>query len=252
MICLVVGSRAGSGTQVSWLEAAHSSCACLGLSTVSQDCWLWNLTGSSSRALSTCWGPLHKAQHVPVHPPNRRLWDTHSKTDLGCAVPHLVTRSCLTLCDPMDCSPPGSSVHGDSLGENTGVGAMASSRGSSQPRDQTQVSHISGGFFTMWATREAHEVAQIHHQKGILMQLSYQLLSAWWWTSQLWIRQLVKRRGISQYGRVCNFEVHVSGPFFMGSGFILSRSVPVSPAELLSGSVGTTFHRLWPHLCSLS
>ena len=31
-------------------------------------------------------------------------------------------QSCLTLCDPMDCSPPGSSVHGDSLGENTGVG----------------------------------------------------------------------------------------------------------------------------------
>ena len=34
-----------------------------------------------------------------------------------------------------------------------------------------------------------------------------------------------------------------SGPFFMGPGFILSRSVPVSSAELLPGSVGTTFHR---------
>ena len=32
---------------------------------------------------------------------------------------------CLTLCDPMDCSPPGSSVHGDSPGENTGVGCYA-------------------------------------------------------------------------------------------------------------------------------
>ena len=31
-------------------------------------------------------------------------------------------QSCLTLCDPTDCSPPGSSVHGDSPGENTGVG----------------------------------------------------------------------------------------------------------------------------------
>ena len=31
-------------------------------------------------------------------------------------------QSCLTLCDPMDCSPPGSSVHGDSPGKNTGVG----------------------------------------------------------------------------------------------------------------------------------
>ena len=34
----------------------------------------------------------------------------------------LVTQSCLTLWDPMDCSPPGSSVHGDSPGKNTGVG----------------------------------------------------------------------------------------------------------------------------------
>jgi len=32
---------------------------------------------------------------------------------------------CLTLCDPMDCSPPGSSVHGDSPGKNTGVGCHA-------------------------------------------------------------------------------------------------------------------------------
>ena len=34
----------------------------------------------------------------------------------------LVTQSCLTLCDPMDCSPPGFSVHGDFPGKNTGVG----------------------------------------------------------------------------------------------------------------------------------
>ena len=37
----------------------------------------------------------------------------------------LVTQSCLTLCEPMDCSPPGSSVHGDSPGKNTGVGCHA-------------------------------------------------------------------------------------------------------------------------------
>ena len=34
-------------------------------------------------------------------------------------------QSCLTLCDPMDYSPPGSSVHGDSPGKNTGVGYHA-------------------------------------------------------------------------------------------------------------------------------
>ena len=36
-----------------------------------------------------------------------------------------VTQSCLTLLDPMDCSQPGSSVHGDSPGKNTGVGCHA-------------------------------------------------------------------------------------------------------------------------------
>ena len=34
----------------------------------------------------------------------------------------LVVQSCPTPCDPMDCSPPGSSVHGDSPGKSTGVG----------------------------------------------------------------------------------------------------------------------------------
>ena len=56
-----------------------------------------------------------------------------------CAKP---LQSCLTLCDPMDCSLPGSSVHGDSAGKNTGVVAMPSSRRSSQPREQTQVKHM--------------------------------------------------------------------------------------------------------------
>ena len=37
----------------------------------------------------------------------------------------LVTQPCPTLCNPVDCSPPGSSVHGDSPGKNTGVGCHA-------------------------------------------------------------------------------------------------------------------------------
>ena len=41
---------------------------------------------------------------------------------LGCAVLCLVSQSCLAVCDPMDYSQPGSSVHRDSLGKNTGLG----------------------------------------------------------------------------------------------------------------------------------
>ena len=47
----------------------------------------------------------------------------------------LVPQSCLTLCDPMDYSPPGSSVHGDSPVKNTGEGCHALCQGSSQPSD---------------------------------------------------------------------------------------------------------------------
>ena len=49
-------------------------------------------------------------------------------------------QSCPTLCDPMDCSPPGSSVHGILQGRILECVAMPSSRGSSQPRDQIYVS----------------------------------------------------------------------------------------------------------------
>ena len=104
----------------------------------------------------------------------------------------LVTQTCLTLCNPMDYRPPGSSVHGDSSGTNTRVGCHALlqrvfpsqgwnpglpycwwilyqlshqgssrilewvahpfSRGSSWPRNQTGVSCIAGRFFTSWVT----------------------------------------------------------------------------------------------------
>ena len=42
-----------------------------------------------------------------------------------CVCVCLVTQSCPTLCNPMDCSPPGSPVHEDSPGKNTGVGCHA-------------------------------------------------------------------------------------------------------------------------------
>ena len=52
----------------------------------------------------------------------------------------LVTQSCPTLCDPMDCSPPGSSVHGILQARILEWVAISSSRGSSRPKDQTPVS----------------------------------------------------------------------------------------------------------------
>ena len=62
-----------------------------------------------------------------------------------------VAQSCLTLCNPMDYT-----VHGMLQARILEWVAFPFSRASSQPRDQTQVSRIAGGFFTSWATREAH------------------------------------------------------------------------------------------------
>ena len=110
------------------------------------------------------------------------------------AVCYTKSFSCVWLCNPTDCSPPGSSVHWDSPGKNTGVGchallqgifptqrsnlgllhrrwtpyhlshrgsprilewvAYTFLRGSSRPRNWTRVFCIAGRFFTSWATRE--------------------------------------------------------------------------------------------------
>ena len=112
-----------------------------------------------------------------------------------CVCVCLVTQSCPTLCDPMNCSLPGSSIHGDSPGKNSWLSCHALlqgifptqglnpglprcswildhlshqgspwilewaaypfSRGSSWPRNRTRVSCIAGRFFANWAIREA-------------------------------------------------------------------------------------------------
>ena len=117
---------------------------------------------------------------------------------IGDAVLCLATQLCPTLCDPMDCSLSGSSVHGDSPGKNTGMGchallqgifqteglnpdsphcrwilnclshqgsrrtlewvASSFSKGISWHRNQTRFSSIAYGFFTSWATRKAQMV----------------------------------------------------------------------------------------------
>ena len=73
-----------------------------------------------------------------------------------------VAQSCPTLWDPMGCRgshgtpcPPGSSVHGILQARILEWVAISFSMGSSWPRDWTQVSHIAGRCFNLWATREA-------------------------------------------------------------------------------------------------
>ena len=64
------------------------------------------------------------------------------------------------LVTPWTVAPPGSSVHGILQARIWEWVAMPSCRGSSPPRDQIQVSWLAGGFFTVWATREAQQVSK--------------------------------------------------------------------------------------------
>ena len=77
----------------------------------------------------------------------------------------LVAQSCSTLCDPMDCSPPGSSIHGILQARILEWIAISFSWGSSQPRDLTQVSRVAGIFLALWATRG---VSGLQQSPGLL------------------------------------------------------------------------------------
>ena len=74
----------------------------------------------------------------------------------------LAAQSCRTLCNPMDCSLPGSSIHGISQARILEWVAVSFSRGPSPPRDQTRVSCTAGRFFTIRATREAFDKEEIY------------------------------------------------------------------------------------------
>ena len=90
------------------------------------------------------------------HPPHDRVHSAGpDASNLPRTVPEappggvLITQSCLTLLDPMHCSPPGSSIHGISQARTLEFVAIPFARGSSRPRDRTCISCIAGGFFTV-------------------------------------------------------------------------------------------------------
>ena len=68
-----------------------------------------------------------------------------------------VAQSRPTLCDPVDCSIPGFSIHGILQTKILEWVTISFSRGSSQPRDRTWVSCIAGRRFNLWATRKARK-----------------------------------------------------------------------------------------------
>ena len=120
---------------------------------------------------------------LPLAPPGKPI-----KSLRVCA---LVAQSCLTLCDPVDYSPPSSSVHGILQARILEWVAMPSSRGSSWLRDRTCVSWdsgITGGFLYCWSTRE--------NQVQFFTTWNMHLLCSTWniWWLQFSIKHSIHRK----------------------------------------------------------
>ena len=121
------------------LRTRHAFIACFNL-------WEWNL---HSLHLTNSEAGLSRFSDLP-----KFIWvSTWQKVKVESESE--VAQSCPTLCDPMDCSLPDSSVHGIIQSRILEWVAISFSRGSSQPRDWTQVSCIRGRCFNLWDTREA-------------------------------------------------------------------------------------------------
>ena len=120
---------------------------------------LWSRGRVSPRA--QCRPSLHQKEdtvsrisvtEVERQPPwlRRLCWVVVWSVSVSCSV---ISR--VWFCDPIDCSPPGSSVHGDSPGKKTGVGCCVLLQGIFLTQDWTRVSYTAGRFFTIWARRQA-------------------------------------------------------------------------------------------------
>ena len=122
----------------------------------------WEVKPELKHTTSTSW----IAGKAPVTNIKKGTNTLFSKWKSSICIEVKVAQSCPTLCDPMDYR-----VHEILQARILEWVAFPFSRGSSQPRDRTQVSHIAGGVFTSWATREAHHL--------FYWFTKYMLLASW-------------------------------------------------------------------------
>ena len=98
-------------------------------------CWFLPYINLNQSQVYICPFLLEPPSHLTAIPPptlsqSTGLWAFVKQQILNCypfymcCLLCLVAQSCLTLCDPTDCSPPGFFVHGDSPGTNTGIGCI--------------------------------------------------------------------------------------------------------------------------------
>ena len=148
----------------------------------------------------------------------------------------LVTQPCLTLCDPMDCSPSGSSVHGILQAVLEWV-ATAFSRGSSQHRDWTWVSCIEARFFN-WTTRSMSMPLRHLRARGLSRTVS---------------RDQRHQSSRQVHGGHLWAPACVSAPFLLQLWLQLPSHSDLAGFQVLafgSFSVSMTTQSCWSHACS--
>ena len=125
----------------------------------------------------------------------------------------LVFQSCPILCNPMDCSPPGSSVHGILQARVLEWVAISSSRGSSWPRDQTCVSCISctgrrilypQGTWNRVADKRRNSLKILFFsEKLIVLWILFLCFFSWKWNFFFFNKTWIK---VSSWGRGASFD----------------------------------------------
>ena len=123
-------------------------------------------TGNSAQCYMAAWmGGEFGGQWIQGYLCLLSTWNYHNIVNQWCC--YLVPQSCLTLCNPMDWCPPGSSVHGISQARILEWVAMPHFRGSSLPRDWTHISCIGRQILYHWAIWEGFNESQLlnrHYQ----------------------------------------------------------------------------------------
>ena len=152
-------------------------------------------------------------------------------------------KSCPTLCDPLDCSPSGSSVHGISQARILEWVAFSFCRGSSQPRDQTGVSCIAGRFFTTKPPRKPH----ISKVSSVQSLSHVRLFVTPWITARQASLSIPNSQSLLKF-----MSIELVMP---SSHLILCRPVlllPPIPPSIRVFSNESTLCMRWPKYCSFS